>query len=184
MQKLDLAGLEQVLASKQGASIVSIVAETDPKARKKDDAGNPNPFVGLRKVARVNGIINWHYENAVNNQRCREETPTDNEGNIIPFEAAHRQWGYRETTPDGKLTPFVFNPKTGERYLELKVQRSLEYQYVDANGNVIPAELVNPFLPQRKEGARQQVENPVILRDYKLSNIKQLQMGGELFVVE
>jgi hypothetical protein len=163
-QAITVAELEAILASRKGATIATIVAETEPTMKKTN-----NPFVGATKISRVNGMINWHYENAVNKQR-------EKEGHEEVFFSAPRQWGERIKREDGTLTPLVRHK--GKAYLELKVQNSLGYEYRH-NGAVVPAEMINPFLPQKKEGARQEVEKIIVLRDYALENIRQIVLDGQ-----
>jgi len=157
-----LAGL---LAERRGAQAVTIIARTVPEMRKTN-----NPWYGrTEKVARVNGMVNWRYENAVNNQRARE-------GNQEPFAAEPRKWGQRIIG-----CPFV--EYRGELYLEVKVERSIEYQYY-VDGKPVDAAVIAPYLPKRQESGRQDVERPVVLRDYKLATIEQIAIGGKLFVIE
>lgn len=169
--------LHAMLDNKRGAFFVTIVASTDARLKKTG-----NPFKGVRKVARVNGLLNWIYANSVNNQRVRENTPTNDEGEVIQFIAEPRKWGERVRRADGTISPFVQHKDS--IYIELKVQRSLGYQYFDADGNELTAEQVAPFLPARSESSRQEVENPVILRDYDLANIIGITFDGEFYSIE
>jgi hypothetical protein len=73
-------------------------------------------------------------------------------------------------------------------YLELKVQNALEHQYEAPDGSPLTDEQVAPYLPARSKSSRQEVENPVILRDYTLdkngeSNILAIAIGGEKYVI-
>lgn len=168
--------LVETMQGRKGAFFVTIVAETDPRLLKTG-----NPYAGATKVSRVNGLLNWIYENAVNNQRSRENQPLDNNGEVEHFTALPRKWGSRVKRNDGTVTPLVEHK--GKQYLELKVQQSLGYEYRDANGNVIDPANVEPFLPKRKEGARQEVDNPVILRDYSIENIQQITLDGIVYEI-
>lgn len=182
MTKINHDQLHDILLDIRGATFVTIVARTVPKLLKTG-----NPYLGCTKVARVNGMINWVYANSVNNQRKRESTPVDKAGEVIPFVPEARRWGQRrfidsegnaiyDSVAAVRLSPFVDHK--GIVYLELKVERSIEYSY-ELNGEVITAEQIKPFLPKRKEGRRQQVEKTVILRDYTLSNIEEISVNGE-----
>ena len=173
MTKTDLV---EVLMSRKGAFFGTIVAETDPRMKKTD-----NPYVGATKISRVNGLLNWIYENAVNRQRCRENQPLDDIGEVEHFEAHPRKWGVRLRREDGSITPLVEHK--GSFYLELKVEKSLGYEYRKDGVTLDPKE-VEQYLPKRKEGARQQVDNPVILRDYCIDNIKQITMDGIVYEIE
>lgn len=158
--------LRSLLLGHRGAAPVTIVAETVPAMRKTG-----NPLVGrVTKVSRVNGMIGFIYANSVNNQRRREQ-----EEDAVLFQAFPRKWGERLTG-----TPVVRHVgKTGvpEFYLELKVERSLGHEY-RVDGLPVDAETVECWLPKRTEGARQEVERPVILRDYALRSIRKITLRG------
>jgi hypothetical protein len=160
-----LEEFKSALLERKGTTFVTIVAETDPKLRKRG-----NPYAGrVTKRSRVNGAIGWIYGNGVNRQRIREGLDPD-------FEAFPRKWGERI-----KGTPFVEHK--GNTYLELKVERVLGTEYL-LDGEPIDRSLIEEWLPKRKpEGERQQVENPVILRDYNLANIKAIAFDGITIVV-
>lgn len=150
-------------------TIVSIWTETAPKMLAKAN-GVPNPYKNKQVVKRSknNGIINFHYENAVNNRRVKEDSEPD-------FVAKPRQWGSR--IPG---TPLVEHK--GNFYLEMKVERCLENEIL-VDGDPAPDDLKN-FLPHKEEGSRQELESPVIIRDFKVDNIKAVQMNGEFYTVK
>jgi hypothetical protein len=153
------------LQLRAGAFPVTIEARTIPAMAKTD-----NPYAGnCVKLSRVNGMLNWQYERAVNRQRGRK-------GDAGDFEAMPRKWGRRV---DG--TPFVQH--NGKVYLELKVQRSLGYEYRTLDGVAIdPAELT-PFLRSAGE-TRQGVEREVILRDYALASIDAITFDGQRYEID
>jgi hypothetical protein len=152
----------------RGATFVTIEARTEPKLLVKilhDGNIEPNPFIGnVVKVSRVNGVINWVYENAVNRQRTREELDAD-------FQAMPRKWGNRLAE-----TPLVEHK--GNYYLELKVQKSLGYHYETLDGQMLDTEAVNRFFP-KPSASRQGVEREILLRDYSLANIRRINIRGE-----
>lgn len=199
--------LREQLTTRKGAAMVSIVSTTEPAWRAKLKASEftsegdpqadqlvdailavagvtdiPNPYRGkVHKVAHVNGVINWRYANAVNNQRMREGQPTDDEGNVEHFEALPRKWGQRISRDDGTITPLVEHK--GRHYLELKVERSLGHEYRDGEGNVYDDETINPWLRKRSKSARQMTDKEIILRDYALDSINEIRMDGEVYQV-
>ena len=153
-----------------GARFVAIDAVTDPKLLKKDRVtGQPNPYVGLVKQSRVFGLVNWVYTQSVNNQREREGSAPD-------FVAEPRQWGQR-------IAGESFVEHKGQIYLEMKVQRSLGYRYVMPDGAEIAKEAVEPYLPKKSDGARQELERPVILRDYRVDSIRSVRYNGRRYRV-
>lgn len=156
--------LRDLLLSIDGATFVSFSSITDPSwARTKG-----NPYVGkVKKHSRVNGVINWVYENAVNRQRKREGLEAD-------FEAHPRKWGQRLAG-----TPFVVHK--GKVYLEVKVESCRKPEYFDQDGNPVDPELLKPWLRQSDDSGRQEVEKPVILRDYTLDNITSITCNGNVY---
>lgn len=157
---MKLGELKAALMERKGTSFVTIVAVTDPRMRKRD-----NPYAGrVQKRSSVNGVVGWIYQNSVNRERVREDLEAD-------FEAHPRKWGERI-----KGTPFVEHK--GNTYLELKVERVLSTEYL-LDGEPVDREVIAEWLPARKaEGARQEVENPIILRDYRLDSITEITFDG------
>ena len=191
MKTLSIQELIDLLDARRGAEFVTITARVDARLVKKDrETGEPNPYAGATKVSRVNGLINWCYANSVNNQRKREDV----EGEFVP---ESRRWGQRrfvnaagepvyDRSASVRLSPFVDHKQAV--YLEMKVERSLGHQYEAVDGSPLTDEQVAPYLPARSSSSRQEVENPVILRDYTLdkngeSNILAIAIGGENYVI-
>lgn len=150
------------------ATFTTIITRTEPNMRK-----GGNPFVGnIFKISRVNGIINWHYVNSVNNQRERE-------GKVADFVPQPRKWGQRI-----EGTPLVEHK--GHHYIELKVERSLGHEYVYANGDSFSTEdlqRLQLFLVKSKQPETQQTDKEIILRDYDIGNIIAIVYGGTQYIV-
>lgn len=197
MKTVSIQELTNLLDARRGACFVTIVARVDAKLVKKHrETGEPNPYAGATKVSRVNGCINWSYANSVNNQRLREGQPTNEADQVEFFTPEKRAWGQRrfynaageavyDRSASVRLSPFVDHKQAV--YLEMKVEKSVEHRY-ELDGEVLTDEQVAPYLPKRKESSRQQVEKPVILRDYTLdkageTSIMALTMGGETYHV-
>jgi hypothetical protein len=51
--------------------------------------------------------------------------------------------------------------------------------YLDDQGNPVSKELLEPYLQKSKDGGRQDLDNPVILRDVKIDNIVSVTYGGD-----
>ena len=169
MKTLTVKALENVLREKRGSQFVTIVAATLPRCLKKDrNTGEPNPHGQVVKISRVNGLIGWHYQNSVNNQRRRE-------GNEEEFSAEPRRWGER-------ILPTPLVEHKGKMFLEVKVEHALGTEYYDGSGNPIRYDDCKGVLPARKgESARQETEKAIILRDYALDGIREISIGGESF---
>jgi len=188
---MNIEEIKMVLAKKKGAFPLTIVTETIPKLKgsKKCPMLSNGP---ITKMTTVNGMANWLYENAVNKQKQREGQKAD-------FVSHPRKWGARLSLPTSVL-PFVHHieglvqpshkeipnldhlPSTDELYLELKCQNVYDVKYFQ-NDKEIDKSVLIPYLPVRNDGDRQEVENVVILRDYKLTNIKELRMDGRVYNV-
>ena len=155
--------LENILRSRRGAFPITIKAVTKPTNVL------PNcPFQDLTKVSTINAMGGWIYEQAVNRQRIRE----DKEPDFTPFP---RRWGTRV-----RGTPFVEHE--GKLYFEAKVQKRLETAYFSGQ-QAVGLDRIQPFLRNKEEGISQQVEAPIVLRDYLLENIVAVRVGGEEYEV-
>lgn len=157
----------------RSASFCTLIARTVPDMNKTvvvTGVKVRNPYHGrCRKIAAVNGIINWRYENAVNNQRVRE-------GSLPDFEAAPRQWGRRL---EGE--PFVQHHD--KLYIELKVQRSMEHYYETHEGLRLDTAHVELHLPARRPNHRQGLEREVVLRDYAMESVVELHCYDNEYVI-
>jgi hypothetical protein len=160
--KILVEQLVEMLVKNKGAKIVTLYTETEPKMRKAN-----NPYLGVVKKSRINGVVNFNYENSVNRQRVREDSVPD-------FKAEERKWGKKING-----TPVVEHK--GKYYLEVKVERTLDSKY-ELNGQEIDSKLLAPFF-YKKSVSRQEVENEVVLRDFSLDNLKALKYNGELYEV-
>jgi hypothetical protein len=160
--KIVVEQLVEMLVKNKGAKIVTLHTETQPQMRKMN-----NPYLGVVKKSRINGVVNFNYENSVNRQREREGSETD-------FVAEERKWGHRING-----TPVVKHKD--KYYLEVKVERVLDSSY-ELNGNVVNYEDLKPFFYAKGE-SRQGVENEIKLRDFSLDSLKALKYNGELFEI-
>lgn len=155
--------IRETLSGISRPTFLSLLAVTEPKLRKGC------PALGVRKISKILGIANFRYENSVNSQREREGKPAN-------FESLPRTWGERILG-----CPLVAHK--GEFYLEVKVERVLKSaRYVDGQGRFISRDIIAPYLPPSRDSGRQGTEKAVILRDYKLSSIRNLRIGGRELV--
>lgn len=175
-----------------GTIPVTIRYRTDADFRKNgtiivDDQPVPvvNPFYGqTTKIAEIQCFMgSWNYENAVNARRKKEYQQAlmadENAPAPEPFVARPRKWGERVTG-----TPWVRHAGNNRHSVELSVTRCLSVTYLDNEGNVIPEDFFRPFKKVTPEGARQELENPVILRDLKPENIISVKYAGDTVIVE
>ena len=176
---INSAEMANRIATIAGTIPVVIRTRTQPEMRKTG-----NPFAGrVWKVQDLQAMIgSWSYGRAVNARRAKEyqEALLQDENAPAPaeFQPLPRKWGQRV---DG--TPFVSHAGQDRHSVELSVQRCLGQVFLDDQGNIVPRELLEPFFPRREEGARQGLENPVILRDIKLENIVSVKYAGDIVEV-
>jgi hypothetical protein len=197
MNMTTLPELRDRLFALKGATMVTMIARTEPTLI----GGKSCPLKGLVKVSRVNGVINWDYGNAVNRQRGRENQPTDESGKVEKFVPQPRKWGARlhEMLRSGRgdrLLPLVaknWNQRTitleelqampvEELYLEYKPQETLYYAYF-LNGKPIDKAEAHKHVRPSYQPKTQETDKEIRLRDYKLTNIRQLNMLGETLVI-
>jgi hypothetical protein len=202
---ITVSQLRAIITDCKGAKFASIVTETDQALT----GGKSCPYKDrVTKIAKVSGMINWLYENAVNNQRDREGQPITNLGEVEQFIAEPRAWGKRlhlSTEKKPLLLPFVHHVKGTKRdgqshrivtmeeltaipdeelYLEFKPHASMEYSYF-LDGKPIDQKMIEAFLPDKsREGQLQGTDKVIRVRDYRLMSIREFVMGGEHFVVD
>ena len=126
------------------------------------------------KQSHVNGFIGWNYENAVSRQQIRE-------GGEGTFQVKPRKWGERVVG-----TPLVEHK--GNTYLELKVEKVVKTDYFQVDdGKITPCQKGDIAHLMRKpspNGGHQGVTKEIILRDYDLSNIVELRIGGVVYQID
>lgn len=165
MRSITRDDLERILRNIHGSTPVTLVTITYPAVKKTGLLSGKT----VEKWSRRNCIIGFIYGNSVNYQRERENKTPD-------FTALPRKWGQRI-----QGTPLVEH--NGNVYLETKVQRVLDSQYV-VDGRFVADYEVEPHLRAGSgDDGRQDLENPVVLRDFKLENIMSVNMFGESYVV-
>lgn len=153
-----------LIKGSKGATFITFIAETTPKLPKS------NPYHGrLTKRSEVNAQINFNYENAVNNRLQVEGKDKD-------FETKGLKWG------DKNYCNSIVENK-GEFYLQVRVLKSLESEYF-VDGKLADKNEIKNHLPERKSYADAQgVEKEIVVRTYKISNIKEVTMNGFNYIL-
>lgn len=145
-------------------TFASITVVTVPKMNKKN-----NSFFGrVIKKTVMQISLNANYTNIVNNRLEKE----GGESNFVAKENWH--------TPvfDGNNGSIVAHREKGGLYLKIIVNKVLENTYF-VDGREATTDEINEikmFIPAKKEGQNQGLENPVIVRVIALENI--LQVNG------
>jgi len=177
MQYITKEELQTKLSNLRASTAVSIQTETLPKLLKSNrTTGEACPYEegDISKVGIMGGLIGCRYANRVNNQLGREDKD-------LNFRAQPRKWG---TLMDNRVLVHHIN-KQGEEnyYIEMHVLSSQRpiYLWGDTEINV---EELRHYLPKKDAPHTQEnLEKKIVLRDVKLSNIKRIKIGGELYVV-
>lgn len=158
--------VEIIRRTVKGCTAVSIDAETTPKMNKTG-----NPFFGrVKKFCRMDGLIGFDYENAVNNQAGREGKDER--------DAKPRAWG--TLTADR-----LFVEHKGKFYLQMKVQSSSTPIYRDETGAEIDKAALAPYMPERTVSSTQaDLDKEIVVRDVSMENVKGMRFnGGEFEIV-
>lgn len=160
MKKITTVEMIGLVRENKGCTFATIETNTDPKPLKSC------PFNKVEKISRLNVMIGFNYENAVNNQRTREEVEAD-------FVASPRKWGVRK---DLKTVEHK-----GKVYLTTATLNHFSTVYI-ADGKVVDSSEVAPYLPKKSE-PQQGLEKSVIYRDFDAQNVKVITMNGETYEV-
>lgn len=167
--------LRQILAaSVTHATPFTAITLTDAGARKTG-----NPYLGVYKLTKVNGMTGTIYANAVNRQAAREGSPEPS------FQAQPRKWGKRLSAG------LVVNDAGDQFYLPAQLNPSLTPKplYLVRAGvgkrlKAVPKEQVAPWLPAHKDGAAGQgLAKPITYRDYALTSLVGLSINGQKYRV-
>ncbi len=147
--------------------MISFIAVTDARL-KKGKGADANPYFGTVKMSKVIGMINFNYENSVNNQ-------LDREGNENEFKAEKRLYGVKNDESNGCLLYGANEPK-----LIVKVESSEKPIYM-YQGKVIEKKKIEPWLPASATANRQievGIEKQIIYRNYDLSSLREIHIDG------
>mgnify|MGYP003417994573 CR=1 FL=1 len=154
--------LVRALMQLTSATPATFVALTEVKLNKS------NPYHGrLQKKQRSNVFINFDYENSVNKALIKEGKSPD-------FKAKPRQWGNR--IPN---TPLILHKNV--YYLEarfLKNEPTVEY-FLD--GDPIEKDMIENHLPPERNEAKHGLEEAIIIRDFKIDSIHEINVKGTIY---
>lgn len=170
--KITLEELAAILENIHGAKILSFVAETDARLKKRG-----NPFGTVYKRAKVSALVNFHYDPAVI-RRLEKEGKDES--------AFRRGESWHEPVIDaaGRLTPFCRHKQTGDLYLRIVRLDTLgEPEYRTAAGEVVDVSLLTPFLDQKPGYVNQGTDDPVVFQTFKLDGIKELTVDGVVYTL-
>ncbi len=157
-----------------GAHFVGLKATIDARANK--------PFKGITKTVRTVGLVGANYESAVIREGDRQGADASR------FVADSRPWGEW-------LIPNKIATHKGEFYLrtqstpgQRRKQAARVLCYRDETGRYVSKADIAPFLPapslsskQSDAGLSDSPANQIWVREYKLSNVERVRIGGRTF---
>jgi hypothetical protein len=174
--------LVEMLLNYQGASFITLVTATTPKMNLRHrETKAPNPFLGKRvlRTANRHGILGASYEQAVNNQRVREEHPQGGE-----FKA-ESLWNGAGEHVEGSRN-LVRHKTSGKIYVVFYPHRegSVMEDTWTVDGTEISQDALVPYLPPVSDGSkRQETERAVAWRTIAIDNVIQITVHGETFMI-
>ena len=155
---------ELLLAMPSGANIVTIETATSDFMNKGGRSGVPeNPFLGkVKKFATVNCQVQSDYENAVNARRTKE-------GKAADFVAQAPLWGTR-------IGRTCVVEHKGTFYLAYRALRCFKVFYRNEKGHSVAKATIAQWF-KKKSKSRQNVDDEIIWRKPKLSNIRKININ-------
>jgi hypothetical protein len=170
--KITLTQAAEILTAISGAKIVSFVAETDARLKKRG-----NPFGKVVKRARVNALLNFWYDAAVVRR-------LEKEGKDESVFRRGESWHEPVLTADGKLTPFARHKGTGDLYLRVvRLGTCGEPEYRAQDGSVVDVSSLKPFMDERPGYTNQGTDDPVVFQTFKLSGLKEITVDGVVYTL-
>lgn len=141
---------------------IILTTYTDPKLAKTG-----NPYIGIKKINVRQVAVNFNYVNDVNVQRLKE-------GKDLDFIPKSRTWGER-------LNNTCIIQHNNQQYIECEIIKDIKKYYIDENREMIPEDQLKDFLPKKYN--TQNLENPIKINTYKLSNVKEINVDGIDYIV-
>ena len=128
-----------------------------------------NQFSKVLKSKTILATLNMNYQDAVNQQRLIENTTAD-------FKAVAPLWGV-------SVTDSVIN-HNDNYYIQMIVNGSVgKTVYHDEHGNVLNFDDFRRFLPTKNQTSRQDVENAINIKRYKVESIKKVVIRSPMLLV-
>lgn len=131
-------------------------------------------MIGLQKKQKSNVFINFDYTKSVNKALTKEHKEAD-------FVAKPRKWGEKITG-----TPIISHKN--EYYLEARfLNNEPKIEYILDNTDTIEKELFETYLPPTNNTTikeHQGLNDEIIVRDFKISNILEIVLDGNHYIVK
>lgn len=170
MQRMTRQQLADYLFGIQGSSFIGMTVETEPTMRKTG-----NPYAGrVRKINRVNGLVNFYYEEGVLRRLEKAgKSPDDYKKG--------ESWHEPVLNAEGKLTPLCRHKTKGTEYLRFQLTKAETPTYLDQNDQEVPVEVLEPFMPEKRAYSNQGLDEGEELKilTYSLDSIRRISVKGE-----
>ncbi len=179
MKQINIQQLAAILTNHKGCTAVSIITCTQPKMRKTN-----NSFYGrVTRLASRSGMVGVSYENAVNNQRGRED--------IEEYFSADKLWNGLGRHISSALCEHT---GTNEQYLVFYPTRTTgdgapisnpdvwQLDGKDCDAETLSA--IMSFVSEPSTPIKQGTDKMISWRTFKLTSIVQLKYMGEIYVIK
>jgi hypothetical protein len=176
MQVITADGLREMIAGLKACTAIAVEYETEPKLLKRGrESGEPCPYEAIGKINVISGLIGADYANSCNNQLGRENKNLD-------FTPHRRSWG--ELMDNRMLVVHTNKQNETNYYLQIIVKHSDTPIYVWGATEIMKEEIAE-YLPKKSNPKTQNaLDEKVIVRDIKLSNIRMIRMLGEEYLID
>lgn len=164
MQTITQNQFVEMLLQRKGANIIGLVTETEPKVRKTG-----NPFKEIKKLVHQTVVTGAKYKEAILKQ------------GVTSFDADPLPYG--KFLVENKI--ILHEGELQLRTVFRNAPKPVKVQYV-ADGDQIAKEVAIQYLVKSKPSAKQEKagltgKKQVKVRNFKLSNIKEIRMNGEVY---
>jgi hypothetical protein len=166
MKTISINQLQAILFALNHAAPITISTFTDARLLKTG-----NPYANVHKLSKVNGFTGFDYQNAVNRQLERENSQPD-------FESQARKWGT-------KISDCLIENK-GKYYLiirPLRCRKPIYFKQTEFGWLMVATDKIKQFIPIKKQ-SNQGTEKEIVYRNYLLTNIKYIAIGGEQYKIK
>jgi hypothetical protein len=176
-----------VLIKQKGHTFIGMSATVDVKMNKGGRENSNYLYGNVVKDSEIGGSVDFEYENSVNNALAKHGEKPD-------FIVGDRKWGHHmiiDQVFDIETLSFVpvysriiiEHEKDGEKryYIQMSVRNSQPpvYRYKDSGEVLSETDLavMKSYMPTRKDEI-------VVLRDYRIDNVKKLRINKTEYVLK
>jgi len=167
MKKISINDLVNLLSSIKEETPATIVTETVPTMKK---TGNPY-FDKVKKQGKAEVVLCFSYEKEVNRARALE-------GKEFDFKQKDLKWG-------AHIDNSALMTNKGQLYLQCSFKKNLSTNYF-LEDKPIDKSLLETWLPVSNSSANSQGllnDNEVVIRTFKLTSIKEIEVNGENYII-